>query len=67
MALPVGTTRKKESQREGSPERKHVHVENPAAYKEEKKDGNSKALSKEEQLERMKKLQEKYGDASAMS
>eukprot|EP00347_Sterkiella_histriomuscorum_P018501 403345272 len=65
LALPVGTTRKKDSERKNSPERKLVHVENPAAYKEEKRDP-SKQLSKDEQFERMKKIQEKYGDASAL-
>lgn len=36
LSLPVGTTRSKRDRErhEGSPERKHVLVENPAAYKE---------------------------------
>lgn len=67
LALPVGTTRKQEKRREGSPERTHIHVENPAVFKEEKKDSSAKTLSKEEQIERMNKLKEKYGDASALS
>ena len=66
LQLPVGTSRKQESYRSDSPKRQHVFVKNPAAYKEEKQlIKNDKSLTKEEQLERLRKLKEKYGDASA--
>ena len=66
LQLPVGTSRKQESYRSDSPKRQHVYIKNPAAYKEEKKQiKNDTSITKEEQLEKLRKLKEKYGDASA--
>ena len=70
--MPVGTTRKRE--RGGgarhSPEREHVYIVNPAAYKEDdakqgQKGGGAHKLD-ENAIEKMKFLKEKYGDASAL-
>ncbi|CDW74928.1 UNKNOWN [Stylonychia lemnae] len=66
LALPVGTTRKKDNPRNGSPERQHIHVQNPAVYIDQSKGDENKQVNKEELLEKMNKLKEKYGDGSAM-
>ena len=61
LQMPVGTTRRKE--RQSSPERQHVVVNNPAVVAKEA----AKATKVDEQAyERMKMLKERYGDASAL-
>ena len=64
LSMPVGTSRKQEHRRVGSPERTHIFVNNPAAIKEAEKIKNDSNLSKEEQADRLNKLRQMYGDAS---
>ncbi len=66
LSMPVGSTRKQDHRKEGSPERKHVFVNNPAAIKEVEKIKSDSTLSKEEQMERLNKLKQMYGDASSI-
>ena len=70
LALPVGTTRKKENHRANSPERQHVYIENKAVYRgpvedDEGGQNSDKKQSAEEKYEKMKMLRDKYGDSSA--
>ena len=48
LALPVGTLRKKDNPRENSPDRQHILVNNPAAYKEKEKKDDGKQMNRED-------------------